>query len=68
MITTEQIKEMLSQLTLFVRTLQSICMELENQDRRIKALEENRRQKDAAILDLQQKVATVRLLERKKVQ
>lgn len=58
---------MLAQLTLFVRTLQAFALELESQDRRIKALEENRKMKDAAILDLQQKVATIKLIERKKV-
>lgn len=65
---TQQIKELLEQCTWFVKTLYAMALEMENQDKRIKALEENRKLKDAAILDLQQKVATIKLLERKKVQ
>ena len=63
----ETIKEMISGCVLFVRTLQAIAAELEEQSRRIKALEENRKQKDAAISKLTQEVATLRLLIRKKV-
>lgn len=58
---------MIEQCMLFVKTLYSIALELERLDARVKALEENRKVKDAAILDLQQKVATIKLLERKKV-
>lgn len=64
----EQIKEMLSQLTLFVRTMHAFSLELEEQDKRIKALEENRKLKDAAITRLEKDVATLKLLARKKVQ
>lgn len=64
----DHIKEMLAQLTLFVRTMHAFALELEDQSKRIKALEENRKLKDAAILELQQKVATIKLIERKKVQ
>lgn len=64
----DHLKEMLSQLTLFVRTMHAFALELEDQSKRIKALEENRKLKDAAILELQQKVATIKLIERKKVQ
>lgn len=63
----EQIKEMLSQLTLFVRTMHAFSLELEEQDRRLKALEENRKLKDAAITKLEKEVATLKLLARKKV-
>lgn len=64
---TQQIKELIEQCTWFVKTLYAMALELENQDKRIKALEENRKVKDAAILDLQKKVATIKLLDRKKV-
>lgn len=63
----EQLKEMLSQLTLFVRTMHAFALELERQDRRIKDLEENRKLKDAAITRLEKEVATLKLLARKKV-
>ena len=66
MIPTEAIKEMLEQVTLFVRTLHAMAQELENQDTRIKALEENRKLKDATITKLQQEVATLKLLARRK--
>ena len=64
----EQIKEMLSQLTLFVRTMHAFSLELEEQDKRIKALEENRKLKDGAITRLEKDVSTLKLLARKKVQ
>lgn len=62
----ETIKELLSQVTLFVRTLHAIAMELEEQDKRIKALEENRKMKDKTISNLTQEVATLKLLARRK--
>lgn len=61
------IKELLSGAVLFVRTLQAMCAELEDQDRRIKALEENRKVKDKTISTLMQEVATLKLMLRKKV-
>ena len=63
----ETIKEMIAGVKFFGKTLFAMALELENQDKRIKALEENRKQKDAAILDLQKKLAMVKLLDRKKV-
>lgn len=64
----ERIKEMFSQLTLFVRTIHAIILELEEQSKRITALEENRKLKDAAITRLEKDVSTLKLLARKKVQ
>lgn len=64
---TETIKELIQQVTLFVRTLHAICAELETQNRKIYALEENRKIKDAAISALQKEVATLKLLARRKV-
>lgn len=65
--TTETIKELIQQVTLFVRTLHAIVQELEEQNRKIYALEENRKVKDAAISALQKEVATLKLLVRRKV-
>lgn len=64
---TETIKELIQQVTLFVRTLHAIAQELEEQNRKIYALEENRKIKDAAISALQKEVATLKLLARRKV-
>ena len=64
---TETIKELIQQVTLFVRTLHAITQELEEQNRKIYALEENRKIKDAAISVLQKEVATLKLLARRKV-
>ena len=63
----ETIKEMIAGVKFFGKTLFAMALELENQDTRIKALEENRKLKDAAILELQKKLAMVKLLDRKKV-
>ena len=63
----ETIKEMIAGVKFFGKTLFAMALELENQDKRIRVLEENRKQKDAAILDLQKKLAMVKLLDRKKV-
>lgn len=62
----DTIKELISQVTLFVRTLHAMAMELEEQDKRIKALEENRKMKDKTISNLTQEVATLKLLARRK--
>lgn len=67
MITTDTIKELIGEVTLFVRTLHAMAMELEDQHKRLYALEENRKVKDATIASLQKEVATLKLLERKKV-
>lgn len=64
----ETIKELLEEVTLFVRTLHAISMELEEQNRRLYALEENRKIKDAEISRLQQETATLKILARKRVE
>ena len=64
--TTETIKELISQVTLFVRTLNAMAMELEDQHKRLYALEENRKVKDATITALQKEIATLKLLLRQK--
>lgn len=64
----ETIKELLEEVTLFVRTLHAISMELEEQHRRLYALEENRKIKDAEISRLQQEIATLKILARKRVE
>lgn len=60
------IKDLISQVTLFTRTINALALELEKQDSRISVLEANREQKDAAISALQKEVATLKLLVRKK--
>ena len=60
------IKDLISQVTLFTRTINALALELEKQDSRISVLEQNREQKDAAISALQKEVATLKLLVRKK--
>lgn len=64
----ETIKELLEEVTLFVRTLHAMALELEKVDKRLYSLEENRKAKDAAILQLQQEIATLKILARKKVE
>ena len=61
----QTIKELISQCYWFTRTLYAMADKMEDQEKRIKALEENRKLKDAAILDLQQKVAMLKILDRK---
>ena len=61
----QTIKEMLSQCYWFTRTLYTMAAKMEEQDKRIKVLEENRKLKDAAILSLEQKVAMLKILDRK---
>lgn len=60
------IKELVSQVTLFTRTINALALELEKQASRIAVLEQNREQKDAAITALQKEVAMLKLLIRKK--
>lgn len=64
----ETIKELLEEVTLFVRTLHAMALELEKVDKRLYTLEENRKAKDATILQLQQEIATLKILARKKVE
>lgn len=64
----ETIKELLEEVTLFVRTLHAMALELEKVDKRLYSLEENRKAKDATILQLQQEIATLKILARKKVE
>ena len=61
------IKELIQQVVLFVRTLQAIVAELEEHGKRLYALEENRKAKDATISQMQQEIATLKLLARRKV-
>lgn len=63
----ETIKELISGAVHFVRTLQALAAELEEHGKKIYALEENRKIKDAAISSLQKEVATLKLLARRKV-
>lgn len=64
----DTLKELLEEVTLFVRTLHAISLELEDQNRRLYALEENRKVKDAEISRLQQEIATLKILARKRVE
>ena len=64
-LTVQTIKELLSQCYWFTRTLYAMADKMDEMDKRIYALEENRKQKDAAILDLQQKVSMLKILDRK---
>ena len=61
----QTIKELISQCYWFTRTLYAMADKMEDQEKRIKALEENRKLKDAAILALEQKVAMLKILDRK---
>lgn len=64
----ETIKELLEEVTLFVRTLHAMALELEKVDKRLYSLEENRKAKDATIVQLQQEIATLKILARKKAE
>lgn len=64
----QAIKEMIEQDIHFVRTLHAMALEMEEQNRRLYALEENRKMKDATISQLQQEIATLKILARKKVE
>ena len=63
----DNIKDLLSRLGLMCRLEYAIVKELEDQAARIKALEENRKLKDATILKLQQEIGEMKLILRKKV-
>lgn len=64
----QAIKEMIEQDIHFVRTLHAMALEMEEQNRRLYALEENRKMKDSTISQLQQEIATLKILARKKVE
>lgn len=63
----DNIKDLLSRLGLLCRLEYAIVKELEDLSSRIKALEENRKLKDAAILKMQQELGELKLILRKKV-
>lgn len=58
------IKDMLSRLAMMCRLEVAIVSEMEKQDARIKALEENRKVKDQTILELTKQVQELRLILR----
>lgn len=63
----ETIKDLLSRLTLLCRLETAIYKELEEINRRLYNLEENRKVKDKAIETLQKDVGNIKLMLRKKV-
>lgn len=63
----KNVRDLLSRLGLLCRLESAIVDELEHHDSRLYALEENRKQKDAAILALQKEVQDLRLVIRGKV-
>lgn len=56
------IKECLAQLKLRLRLDVAVASELEEQDKRIKALEENRKQKDASIQILHERLGQIEVM------
>lgn len=63
----DNIKDLLSRVTLFCRLEVAIVKELENLSARCAALEENRKMKDATILKLEKKVSDLELMLRSNV-
>lgn len=63
----DTIKELLAEVTLFVRTLNAMALELEDQHKRLYALEENRKIKDKTITEQQKEIASLKLLIRNQV-
>ena len=63
----DTIKELLAEVTLFVRTLNAMALELEDQHKRLYALEENRKIKDKTIMEQQKEIASLKLLIRNQV-
>lgn len=61
------IKDLLSRLALLCRLESAIVAELESINSRLYALEENRKLKDAAIIDLKKEVGDIKLTLRQKV-
>lgn len=58
------IKDMLSRLAMMCRLEIAMVNEIEEQATRIKALEENRKMKDAAIQDLTRRIQQLELIQR----
>lgn len=63
----KNIKDLLSRLGLLCRLEAAIVAELEDINKRLYALEENRKLKDAAILTLREEVSNLKLILQKKV-
>lgn len=63
----DQIHELLNRVVDQCRLQVAIVKELEDQRRRIRALEENRKQKDLAITNLTKQVQNLTLMQRKNV-
>ena len=62
----EYIKQLIGEVLTFCKLEKAMVDMLEEHQRRIYALEENRKLKDAAILDLQQEVKRLKLMLREK--
>lgn len=63
----EAIKQLIGQVMTFCRLEKAMCDKLEDHDRRLYALEENRRLKDQSILDMKQEIQQLKTLLRQKV-
>lgn len=63
----KNIKDLLSRLGLLCRLEAAIVQELEDINKRLYALEENRKQKDAAMLVMREELSNLRLAVQKKV-
>lgn len=64
----QKIKELLARIGLQYRLEVAFCEVIEEHDKRLYALEENRKLKDAEIARLSKDVAELKMLLRKKVQ
>lgn len=62
----EYIKQLIGEIMTFCKLEKAMVDMLEEHQRRLYALEENRKLKDAAILDLQQEVKRLKMLLREK--
>ena len=62
----EYIKQLIGEVMTFCKLEKAMVDMLEEQQRRLYALEENRKLKDAAILDLQQEVKRLKIMLREK--
>lgn len=63
----KNIKDLLSRLSLMCRLEAAIVAELESINQRLYALEENRKLKDAAIIDIKKDLGEVKLTLRQKI-
>lgn len=63
----KNIKDLLSRLSLMCRLEAAIVAELESINQRLYALEENRKMKDAAIIDIRKDLGEVKLTLRQKI-